>query len=186
MPFIELSKGYEVEIDQEDFELVQSIGKWYASEQGKDNKIAYAEKRLTPKQFDKLNKYLIENDRLPIYKKTLMMHRVIMNAAEANIIDHIDGNGLNNKKENLRFATRSQNAQNKLRKSKALSKYKCVHYAATEKRKLKKPWRAYIKDPNTNKKITVGYFATEEEAAKAYDKKAVELFETFAKLNFPE
>jgi hypothetical protein len=182
MPFIELSKGYKVEVDEEDCELVQFIGKWYAT----SNKTIYAEKRLSSKQLEILNQYLIENNRNVVTKKTLMMHRLIMNANEHILIDHIDGNGLNNKKENLRFATRSQNAQNKARKNNSTSKYKGVHYAATEKNNLKKPWKSYIQNPHTNKKIQLGFFSTEEEAAKAYDEKALEIFGQFAKLNFPQ
>ena len=180
MPFIELTRGYEVEIDQDDYELIQTVGKWYTS----NTKTMYAEKRLTENQLNIINEYLITNNRNPISKKTLMMHRLIMNANSDQIIDHIDGNGLNNKKENLRFVTKSENSQNKKRKSTSSSKYKGVYYAATEKNNLKKPWRAYIKDSKSNKKITLGHFLTEEEAAKAYDQKAIELFGEFARLNF--
>jgi len=181
MPFIELSKGYKVEVDENDYELVTIVGKWYAT----NMKTTYAEKRLTSNQIENLNEYLINNNRKPITKKTLLMHRLIMDADENSFVDHIDGNGLNNKKENLRFATKSQNAQNKIRKNNSTSKYKGVHYASTEKNNLKKPWKAYIQNPHINKKIHLGFFLTEEEAAKAYDKKALELFGEFARLNFP-
>lgn len=117
------------------------------------------------------------------------MHRYILDLGCDNtytdpVIDHIDGNGLNNTKSNLRLCNRSQNAMNKKLKSNSKTGWRGVTRPKTKNYKLKKPWKAYIR-PKGQSFITIGYYKTAEEAAKAYDEKAKELFGEFAKLNFP-
>lgn len=111
------------------------------------------------------------------------LHRYIMSARPGQIVDHINGNGLDNRRSNLRFVTAQQNRMNsvKPRLENATSIYKGVHYEKGGKRK--KRWRARI-DANGKKKH-LGRFATEIEAAEAYDTAAREHFGEFAKLNFP-
>jgi hypothetical protein len=110
--------------------------------------------------------------------KSIKMHRQITNAPDHLVVDHIDHNGLNNRNSNLRHATFTQNCQNQRRLSHKTSKYKGVHW-----NKRQKKWAAQIHC--NNKKYHLGYFTDEIEAAKAYDKKAVELHDEFACLNFP-
>ena len=97
-------------------------------------------------------------------------------------IDHSDGDGTNNKLSNLRLATSQQNSSNQRKcRKEATSKYKGV---SKLKRGITKPWRAVISHP-TGRSIHIGYYATEDEAAKAYDAKAAELNGQFARRNFP-
>ena len=91
-------------------------------------------------------------------------------------IDHIDGNPTNNKLSNLRLATPEQNSHNQRKVgSMTTSKYKGVQ-------KVNNRWRAYI--TYQGKMLHLGYHTTEEEAALAYDTKAVEVFGLYAKCNF--
>jgi hypothetical protein len=96
-------------------------------------------------------------------------------------IDHKNGNGLDNRKENLRMASTAENARNLNKKSSNnTSGYRGVSFS---KRHKNKPWMGRIKF--NGKLIHLGYFFTAEEAAKAFDKKAVELFGEFCgRLNF--
>lgn len=111
---------------------------------------------------------------------TIKMHRFLLNAPKNKQVDHIDGNPLNNQKENLRLCNNSQNQANrgkpKTKKLETTSIYKGVHL-----RKDLNKWTARIGFNGTRKHL--GHFNTQEEAAKAYNKSALELFGEFAKLN---
>lgn len=103
-------------------------------------------------------------------KKNVYMHREIVNANEnKTIIDHINGNGLDNRIGNLRIVTKSENSRAfKLKKENSTSKYRGVF-----KPKSTQKWRARITLGGIDKHI--GYYKTEIEAAMAYNKKAIEL-----------
>jgi hypothetical protein len=114
--------------------------------------------------------------------KSLLMHRVILGLSDPNIVvDHIDGNGLNNQLSNLRVCTKRENSRNqRKRRRPCSSKYKGVSYFKS-RWNLKKPWYAHIVSDHKN--YSLGYYATPEEAALAYNTKAKELFGEWAKLN---
>lgn len=105
------------------------------------------------------------------HKKKIRLHRLIMDVLDKPdlMVDHINGDGLDNRKSNLRVCSCEQNNYN--RKS---NKYKGVL-------KVNKRWRAIISWHNNH--YHLGYFDTPEEAAEAYNKKAIELFGEFAYLN---
>ena len=124
--------------------------------------------------------YAIRN--LEIYsglRTTVKMHRQVMRALTGEIIDHRNGKGLDNQRDNLRVASSSQNSANKRMLEKGRkSKYKGVSW-----HKQHGKWYAGI--CHNYKQIFLGLHDDEVEAAKAYDRKAIELFGEFAKLNFP-
>lgn len=108
------------------------------------------------------------------------MHRQIMNAPKSLVVDHIDSNGLNNRKSNLRLCTQAQNLHNKRpQRGKIYSKYKGITW---EKRTNK--FRAGI--CKSGAAYHLGYFVDEIEAAISYDRMAEQLFGEFAYLNFPQ
>lgn len=106
------------------------------------------------------------------------LHRAIMSASKGQEVDHINGDGLDNSRGNLRVATRSQNCANR-RSYNPKSGFRGVYpqsFGVT--------WRARIM---VNKKfINGGNFSTPEEAARRYDELALENFGEFAVLNFPK
>ncbi len=108
----------------------------------------------------------------------LSMHRLVIGAPKGLFVDHIDHNGLNNRRSNLRLCTNQQNQHNRRPNRGGTSRYKGVCFTKSTKK-----FRAFI---NHNKKrFHLGYFKNEIDAAKAYDCKARELFGEFAYLNFP-
>jgi hypothetical protein len=108
------------------------------------------------------------------------MHRRILNAPDEFVIDHINYNGLDNRKANLRLATRTQNNRHTRRINKTgSSKYKGVNWYTREKR-----WVAKI--TADGKTFPIGYFKDEIEAARAYDEAAKTYHGDFAALNFPD
>lgn len=113
--------------------------------------------------------------------KNVLMHRLILGTEAGIVVDHIDGNGLNNRRSNLREATHQQNSVNskKPQTGTATSKYKGVYFY----RRLGK-WCAQIKVSDAGNYL--GLYDTQEAAARAYDAKSLELFGEFARLNFPK
>jgi len=89
-------------------------------------------------------------------------------------IDHVDGNGLNNQKANLRVASHAENCANRRINRNNTSGFKGVS-------KNKERWQAYIRV--AYRQIHLGYFDTPEEAAEAYDRAAIAYFGEFAKTN---
>ena len=140
-------------VDDEEFESLNQF-KWCVA---KSEKIFYAVRTIS-----------IDGKR-----RNLPMHNAIL---KGKGIDHIDHNGLNNQKSNLRFCTVSENAMNNRKQENAVSIYKGVCFC-----KRRKKWKATIQI--NGKSSYLGHFSSEVEAAKAYNAKAVELFLEFANLN---
>ena len=111
-------------------------------------------------------------------KKTIKkLHRLVMDVTDSNIIvDHINRNPLDNRKANLRKCTTGENVRNKTKSVGKSSRYMGVSNS-------REKWRAIIKSEGV--KISLGTFASEEEAALAYDNAARTYFGNFASLNFP-
>lgn len=107
---------------------------------------------------------------------TVQMHRLIMSAPKDKQVDHRDGNGLNNRKENLRLCTNHQNSMNKKKHRKWSSKYRGVHW-----HKKSKKWYAGIRVKGN--RIHLGVFKDEIDAAEAYNEGAIKHFGEFANLN---
>lgn len=107
---------------------------------------------------------------------TIYMHRVIMNPIEGLQVDHINHDGLDNRRSNLRVVTPAQNMANVRLSSRNNTGYKGVHFF-----KRTKQFTAYIGVEGKTRHL--GYFATAVEAAKAYNKAALELRGEFAYLN---
>lgn len=106
------------------------------------------------------------------------LHRLIMKPTKGQIIDHINGDTLDNCRHNLRICSQSENIMNSKIKG-GTSKYKGVSYRPEQKRK--KHWRAYIWI--NDRYVSLGTYLTEKEAAKAYNDAAKKHFGEYAKLN---
>lgn len=105
------------------------------------------------------------------------MHRFIMNITDPKtVVDHKFHNTLDNRKSQLRICTQSQNSMNSRSKTGSSSKYKGVTWHTRNNK-----WEARI--GSNGKKHYLGTFENEEDAAKAYNKKALELFGEFALTN---
>ena len=106
------------------------------------------------------------------------MHREIMHAARDMEINHINHNGLDHRKANLRICTHQQKqfTQKPAKDKTSMFKGVCWHNHNNK-------WQVRIK--YDQRSYHLGYFEDEIEAAKTYDKKAIELFGEFAYLNFP-
>lgn len=111
--------------------------------------------------------------------KVICMHREVANTPEGLVCDHINGRTLDNRKSNLRSATRSQNIWNSRKTSRpGYSKYKGITFY-----KRHQNWGAQI--IVDGRRIFLDKFREEIQAAKAYDRAAKKYFGEFAVLNFP-
>lgn len=160
LAFVPLTQGREAIIDAIDIPLVEN-NNWCALV---DNRTAYA------------GSTRIEDGR----RKRILMHAIILPVGNGLLPDHIDGDGLNNRRSNLRPATYAQNQYNKRAAATSSSGYKGVRHASWARSKNR--WRAQIMKDGA--RIDLGYHATAEDAARAYDDAAFRLFGTYARLNF--
>lgn len=154
---IRLTQGKVAIIDDEDLPLV-SQHKWYA----------HACRRTF---------YATTNIVVPGKRTILRMHRLILAAKPGQEVDHIDGDGLNNRRANIRLCLQSQNAMNHRKKLNSKSMYKGVTMYPR-----KSPWQANIAVNGT--RIYLGSFTSETAAALAYDEAARLHFGEFARTNF--
>lgn len=158
---IQLTRGQVAVIDESDAELVGQYRRWQALH--------------TPRGW-----YAVSRERLSDRRRvTLYMHRLIMGQSYGDgvLVDHRDGNGLNNRRANLRRANNAQNCRN--RKPHSQARYKGIYQAQDDKNK----WCAHISVNGC--KVHLGRFNYPEEAARAYDHRAMKEFGEFAYLNFP-
>jgi hypothetical protein len=107
------------------------------------------------------------------------MHRIIMQPEKGLLVDHRNSNSLDNRRENLRIATQAENMQNRKKRKNTSSRYIGVWYA-----KEKSKWESRIW--HNGRKVYIGSFEKEEDAARAYDEAAGRYHGEFARLNFPE
>lgn len=172
-------KEYTMLVDDEDLLLLECISI-------RLDQNGYAITNIRANQLKKVNeitglniepKYAKGTNRVEVFTR---IHRLLLGATDPKIqVDHINGNKLDNRKKNLRLATNQQNQYNVGLRKDNTSGYKGVSWY-----KKGKKWHAAIR--NGNKSIHLGYFKTAVEAARAYDKAAVEFFGEYAYLNFPE
>jgi hypothetical protein len=106
------------------------------------------------------------------------MHRLILQAPAGVKVDHINGNGLDNRSANLRLATNSQNTAHTHRSPRNVNGFRGVFFGSPSR---KKQWYAQI--VCGGRKRTLGYFDDPRKAAIAYDEAAVRLFGEFATTN---
>jgi HNH endonuclease len=106
--------------------------------------------------------------------QTILMHRLILDAPKGLVVDHIDGNGLNNQRSNLRLATRRQNAHNRPKQANNQSGFKGIS-------KHHRRWKATIRA--NGKCIYLGLFKTAELAGAVYDQAALKFHGEFARMN---
>lgn len=104
----------------------------------------------------------------------LRLHRFIMDAPDDASVDHVDGDGLNNRRSNLRLAVGHAQRANTRAGRGTSSRYKGVAWSKSGRK-----WQAQIK------RTYLGSFDTEVAAARAYDAAAAEMYGEFALLNFP-
>ena len=153
--YVPLSQGYEAIIDADDVALVDKFNWCVMKQSGKPN---YAMTRKNGPN---------------IKNRTIRMHRFIVDAPDGFFVDHIDGDGLNNRRENLRMATHFENARNQKKPKNNTSGFKGVTKAKHNK------WMARI---NYNgRSVFLGLYTTAEEAHFAYSEASRKLHGLFGR-----
>lgn len=113
------------------------------------------------------------------YGNNSFMHRLITGATPGQHVDHANGDGLDNRRANIRICTHAQNMGNRSKLKNSGQPYKGIQFLADKFRT--NPWKACI----GKEQKYIGVFASAEEAARAYDVAAIARYGEFARLNFP-
>lgn len=152
-----LTQGKVALVDDEDYKWL-SVFKWYPITNKAGNTYAWT----GVKQLD--GKW-----------KTKRMHRMILEAPDGVQVDHVNHEGLDNRRANIRLCTASQNLCNRRKIKDTTSIYKGVYWCPRNKK-----WRAQIYRHGT---VHLGMFTHQEDAAEAYNKAALSYYGAFAHLN---
>jgi hypothetical protein len=155
---IPLTQGYVALVDDEDYERVTMVGAWQVLAHSNACYATRTSGHLGP---------------------TVYMHRMILCAQSGQLVDHINHDGLDNRKVNLRLCSPSQNMANQEKNRVGSSRFKGVHRVKGYER-----WRASVFYEGKTRHL--GSFGSEEEAARAYDAAALALWGEYAKLNQSE
>lgn len=149
---IQLTQGKVAIVDDEDFENLNKF-RWYFCK-----------------------RYAVRDVRVDGKKETIYMHRLVTNAPDHLEVDHINSDGIDNRKENLRLCTHAENSRNRGIAKNNTSKYKGVWFS--------KRYNRFFAETRLNgKKVYVGSFKTAEEASEAYKTKVLEIHGDFANIN---
>lgn len=151
--YVPLTRGMEAVVDAEDVPLVSGL-LWQAKPGRKPTHTTYAATGM----------------------KSVKMHRVIMPAPSGMEVDHIDGDGLNNRKSNLRIATKEQNRRNVAIRPDNTSGYKGVTFD-----KASGKWQSAIRSDGRQRKL--GRYATPEQAHEAYVEASRALHGDYGRIN---
>ncbi len=159
---IELTQGKVALVDDEDY--LNLVGfPWYAAKQ-------------------RIHWYAVYATGDAKHRKSHRMHSIIMKTPGGYEVDHRDGNGLNNQRQNLRISTATQNSRNR-RKSKAFyNRQLSSQYKGVSLQKSSNKWISRIMQ--NRRPIWLGIFEDEVDAARAYDTAAIQYHGEFARLNF--
>ncbi len=160
---IPLTRGKVAIVDDEDFDRVAQF-KWA---------LTCHKERNSPDHYARRSVWQSATKK----SVTVLMHRFILDAPRDKHVDHINGNGLDNRRSNLRLVTPAQNQQN-LRTRRGKAGFRGVQYDPRKR-------RHYARIKANNQKIWLGFFDSAEEAARAYDAAAIEHHGEYARLNFP-
>jgi hypothetical protein len=162
MKEIPLTKGLVTIVDDEDFQMLNAY-KWYSvGHPKKEYAATYGGKGKGQPQH-------------------IRMHRMLLNAPDDSEVDHINGNRLDNRKSNLRLATRSQNGRNRGKFSNHKGKSHSSRFKGVTYHSRDSCWQATI--CVDGQYTHLGYHNTEREAALAYNKAAIKYHGEFAIIN---
>lgn len=155
MKKIKLSRGKFAIVDDEDFDWLNQWN-WHAGKSYYSQNNFYASRKIGDKK---------------ICQFSIFMHRLIMNFPKGLVVDHIDGDGLNNRKSNLRAVTQCINGLNRTK----LTKHNTSGFLGVYWNKASKKWQAFIR---INKQyVYLGLFKSKVKAAKVVQEKRLSIFD---------